>query len=105
MKNLIIAAVALVSVSSFAGETERDFVRVTASSAQSAFAQAQDMAAEIKAAKRSPKLSMLNNCNYSHSEQEDRSFFKRMTWVNSSQVTLNHVTGMYTAVVNVSCQK
>ena len=105
MKKLIIAAVALVSVSSFAGETERDFVYVTATSAQSAFAQAQDMAATIKAAIRSPKLSMLNNCNYNGSDAQDRSFFRRNTWVNSSQVRVNHVTGMYTATVNVSCKK
>jgi hypothetical protein len=105
MKNLIIAAVALVSVSSFAGETERDMVKVSASSAQSAYAQAQDMAATIKAAIRSPKLSMLNKCNYTGSDAQDRSFFRRNTWVNSSQVSVNHVTGMYTAIVNVSCKQ
>jgi hypothetical protein len=105
MKNLIIAAVALVSVSSFAGETERDMVYVSASSAQSAFAQAQDLAGDIKAAIRSRKLSMLKNCNYTSSEAEGMSFFRRKTWVNTNQVTVNHVTGTYTAVVNVSCKK
>lgn len=105
MKKMIIAAVALLSVSNFAGETERDFVYVTASSAQSAFAQAQEIAADIKADIRSAKIEGLRNCNYTGSDAQDRSFFRRKAWVVSNQVTLNHVTGMYTAKVNVSCEK
>lgn len=105
MKKIAIAAIALLSISSFAGETERDFVKVTGATAQDAYQSALDMADMIKNAKRQAKLPMLRNCNYTGSDAQDRHWFRRSAWVNSSQVTLNHVTGVYTAVVNVSCDK
>ena len=105
MKKMIIAAFALASLSSFAGETERDFVRVTGATAQGAYQSALAMAEQIEDSIRSPRLSMLRNCNYTGSDAQDRTWFRRNAWVNSSQVTLNHVTGVYTAIVNVSCKK
>ena len=105
MKKIIVLAIAALSLSSFAGETERDNVKVTDSTAQGAYEKALDMVEYIKGAKRMRKLPMLNNCNYSHSEAEDRHFFNRKAWTNTSSVYLNHVTGIYTAVVKVSCQK
>lgn len=105
MKNLVIAAIALLSISSFAGETERDMVRVQGASAQIAFDKAQDLVVEVKAAKRMAKLSYLYNCNWTSSQAEDVTFFNRKAWTNSSSVSLNHVTGTYTAIVNVSCKK
>lgn len=104
MKSIAIAILTLLSLTSFAGETERDFVKVTGSTAQEAYEEALDMAAYIKGAIRKARLPMLRNCNYTGSDA-DRSFYRRKTWVNSSQVTLNHVTGVYTAIVNVSCNK
>lgn len=105
MKKIIVLAIAALSLTSFAGETERDFVKVTDSSAQGAYEKALDMVEYIKGAKRQAKLPMLRNCNYTGSDAQDRFFFRRKAWTNSSSVTLNHVTGIYTAVVNVSCQK
>lgn len=105
MKKIIVLAIAALSLTSFAGETERDVVKLTDSSAQGAYEQAVDMVATIKAGKRQAKMSMLNNCNYSHSEASDRFFFNRKAWTNTSMVYLNHVTGVYTALVKVSCQK
>lgn len=105
MKNLVIAAIALLSISSFAKETKRDMVRVQGASAQIAFDKAQDLVVEIKGAKKMAKLSYLNNCNYTSSQAEDMTWFTRNAWTNTSSVTLNHVTGVYTAIVNVSCKK
>ena len=105
MKKIIVLAIATLSLTSFAGETERDFVKVTASSAQGAYAKALDMVEDIEDAIRSPKLPMLRNCNYTGSDAQERTFFRRKAWTNSSSVSLNHVTGIYTAVVNVSCKK
>ncbi len=105
MKKLIVLAIAALSLSSFAGETERDFVKVTDTSAQGAYQKALDMVEFIKGAKREAKLPMLRNCNYTGSDARDRHWFRRNAWTNSSSVRLNHVTGIYTATVNVSCKK
>jgi len=105
MKNIIIIAIAALSLSSFAGEIERDSVKVSANSAQGAYEMAQDMVTTIKAGKLEAKLSMLNNCNYTSSEAEDKFIFNRKAWTNTSMVYLNHVTGTYTAIVKVSCKK
>jgi hypothetical protein len=104
MKKIIVLAIAALSLSSFAGETERDFVKVTDTSAQGAYEKALDMVEFIKNAKREAKLPMLRNCNYTGSDA-DRTWYRRKAWTNSSSVRLNHVNGIYTATVNVSCQK
>ena len=105
MKKIIVLAIAALSLTSFAGETEHDFVKVTDSSAQGAYEKALDMVEYIKGAKRERKLSVLRNCNYSNSEADGKTWFRRQAWTNTSMVSLNHVTGIYTAVVRVSCKK
>ncbi|MCR9204890.1 MAG: hypothetical protein NXH75_09950, partial [Halobacteriovoraceae bacterium] len=86
MKNIVIAAIALLSISSFAGETERDFVKVTGATAQGAYQSALSMADMIKDSKREAKLPMLRNCNFTGSDAQDRTWYSRNAWVNSSQV-------------------
>lgn len=105
MKNILIIAIAALSFSSFAGETENDSVKVSSSSAQGAYEMAQDMVATIKEGKFEAKLPMLSNCNYTSSQAEDKFFFNRKAWTNTSMVSLNYVTGTYTAIVRVSCEK
>ncbi len=96
---------AALSLTTFAADTERDTVKVQGNSAQSAYAKAVDMAAHIKSSKFEARLPMLRNCNYTGSDANDRTWFRRNAWTNTSWVSLNHVTGTYTAIVKVSCKK
>ena len=104
MKKLVLIAIAFCSVATFAGKEDyRERVRVTARSAQMAFDKAQDMVQEIKSTRGNVDLPYLKQCN---PKRNDRSiFFRRKAWTNSSSVSVNHVTGVYTAIVHVSCRK
>lgn len=107
MKKIILISIALLSVSNFAKKEDyRETVRVTGSTAQVAFDKAQDMVVEIKSTKGKVKLPYLKECNLKNSaDSRDAFWFKRNAWTNSSSVYLNHVTGVYTAIVNVSCKQ
>lgn len=104
MKKVIITTLALVSASGFAkSEDFRDDFRVKAMSAQAAYAKAQDAVAEIKSARYRDKLPYLKKCNLRPNQYRDNFFFRRNAWTNSSWVSVNHVTGEYTALVKVKC--
>ncbi len=104
MKKIILITIALLSVSSFAKkENVRETIRVNGSTAQVAYDKALDLVVEIKGARGTVDLPYLKKCN---PKRNDRSiFFKRNAWTNSSSVYINHVTGTYTAIVNVMCKK
>lgn len=104
MKKIILIAIALVSVSSFAGKEDyRERVRVTGPSAQVAYDRAVDMVAELKGARGNTRFSYLKKCNLKRGERDV--FFRRNAWTNSGSVTVNHVTGVYTAIVHVKCRR
>ncbi|MCF8059086.1 MAG: hypothetical protein K9K67_07305 [Bacteriovoracaceae bacterium] len=104
MKTILIITLAIFSLGSFAkSEDFRDTAKFQASSAAAAFEMAQDAVVEIKAARYKESLSYLSKCNLRRNQWDDNFFFKRNAWTNSSWVSVNHVTGMYTAIVKVSC--
>lgn len=105
MKKIIIGFLAIASLSTMAAKYERDFVKVKDYSAQGVYQKALDMAEYIEGARRERRLPMLRNCNWTGSQAEDKHFFRRNAWVNSNEVTFNHVTGEYTATVRVRCRK
>jgi len=105
MKKFIALTIALLSLSAFAGRYDKvELVRVKGETAMSAYSQAQAMAAEVNADRWGrTKFSFLKRCNPTHSDIEDGSF-RRKAFVNSGKVSLNHVTGMYTAILDVRCE-
>ena len=104
MKKVLITALALASVSGFAKSKDyRDDFRVKAMTAQGAYEKALDTVEEIKSARYKDKLPYLKKCNLRPNQYRDNFFFRRKAWTNSSWVTLNHVTGEYSAVVKVKC--
>ncbi len=105
MKKFIALTAALLSLSAFAGRYDRvELVRIKGETAQGVFAEAQAMAAEVNADRWGrTKFSFLRTCNPTHSDLEDGSF-RRKAFANSGKVYLNHVTGMYTAILDVRCE-
>jgi hypothetical protein len=104
MKTMLILAIALFSFGTFAdSEDFRENVKVQAESAQMAYDKAVDLVAEIKSTRGRTSLPYLKKCNLRPNQQRDNFFFRRKAWTNSSWVSLNHVTGMYTAIVKVAC--
>ncbi len=104
MKNLFIVALSILSLATFAKSKDfRDDTKFKASSASAAYQMAQNAVAEIKSAGYKEVLPYLSKCNLRRNQWGDNFFFKRNAWTNSSWVYLNHVTGMYTAIVKVSC--
>ena len=104
MKKIITVAMALLSINSFAGGYDQyEMVTVSANTATEAFALAQDMAEQVNDAKFDVKLSFLDRCNPTSSDIEDRNF-RRKAFASSSKVRLNHVTGVYTAIIDVRCE-
>ncbi|MBK24708.1 MAG: hypothetical protein CME70_11990 [Halobacteriovorax sp.] len=106
MKKFIALTAALLSLSAFAGRYDRvELVRVKGETAQGVFAEAQAMAAEINADRWGrTKFSYLRTCNPTHGDFEDSNTFRRKAFASSSKVYLNHVTGMYTAILDVRCE-
>lgn len=105
MKKTLLLTAALVSLSGFARtETLRENVRVKAMDASSAYAKALDTVEEIKSARYRDQLPYLKKCNLRRNQYGDNFFFRRKAWTNSSWVSVNHVTGEYTAIVKVSCK-
>jgi hypothetical protein len=104
MKNLFIVALSLLSLTTFAKSKDfRDDTKFKANSASAAFQMAQDAVAEIKAAGYKDVLPYLSKCNLRRNQWRDNFFFKRKAWTKSSYVRQNHVTGIFTATVKVSC--
>lgn len=104
MKTLLIVAISLFTLGTFAkSEDFRETVKVQGETGQIAYDKAVDLVAEIKSAKARTKLSYLKKCNLRPNQYSDNFFFKRKAWTNTSMVSLNHVTGMYTAKVQVAC--
>ena len=95
---------ALLSLSTFAGGYDRlELVRVKGETAQYAFSKAEQISNKVNDAKWSTKLSFLRTCNPTNNDIQDGSF-RRKAHTSSSSVTLNHVTGVYTAIVKVRCE-
>jgi len=104
MKNVLIIAISLLSLSSFAKSKDfRDTAKFQAATGAAAYAMAQEAVAEIKSARYNESLPYLKNCNLRSNQYRDNFFFKRKAWTNTSYVYLNHVTGTYTALVKVAC--
>lgn len=106
MKKLIALAAALLSLSSVAGSYDAlDIVRTKGESAQEAYSKALAIAEEINADRwGKTRFSYLMNCNPTHSDFEDSMIFRRKAIAFSSKVSLNHVTGVYTGIVDVRCE-
>lgn len=104
MKKLLVVTLALVSISGLAKSKDyRENVKVKAMDAGTAHAKALDLIEEIKSARYRDKLPYLTKCNLRPNQYSDNFFFRRKAWTNSSWVSLNHVTGEYTALVKVAC--
>tara|TARA_R110002072_G_scaffold276051_1_gene437349 strand:- start:78281 stop:78598 length:318 start_codon:yes stop_codon:yes gene_type:complete len=104
MKTLLAIILTVSSIMSFAGDDKLEIVRIKDSSAQSAFAQAQEMTKEINGDRWGrTKFPYLRVCNPTAGDMDDFSF-RRKAYTSSSFVTLNHVNGMYTALVKVRCE-
>ncbi len=106
MKKLIALTVALLSLSSFAGNLDKtEIVWVKgAESAQAAYAEAMDMVEQVNGDRwGKTRFSFLSRCNPTNSDLEDGSF-GRKAYTTSSRVTMNHVTGLYGTTVVVRCQ-
>jgi hypothetical protein len=104
MKILITAALALVSISAFAGNYDRtEIISVSGSTASSTHAMAVDLVDQVNDARWNVKLPFLKTCNPSASDFDDRNF-QRKAYTTSSRVTLNHVTGRYHSVAIVRCE-
>lgn len=104
MKKIIVVTLALLSLNLFAGGLDRyERVTVSAGTATTAFSMAEEMAEQVNDAKWSTKLSFLKVCNPTAGDYDDGNF-RRKAFASSSKVTLNHVTGRYTAVVDVRCE-
>ncbi|MCP4912004.1 MAG: hypothetical protein GY909_02705 [Oligoflexia bacterium] len=103
MKKLLAIVLTVASVMSFAGDDKLEIVRIKDASAQSVFAQAQDMVKEINSDTWGrTKFPYLRECNRPGGHDDFN--FRRKAYTSSSFVSLNHVTGMYTALVKVRCE-
>lgn len=104
MKKLAILCLAVLSIGTMAKSKDfAEVVKVSDSSATVAYEKALDIVQEVKSARYRDQLPYLKDCNLRPNQYSDNFFFRRQAWTNSSSVTLNHVTGMYTAKVQVRC--
>lgn len=104
MTKLFLIIFAFISLPVFASSKDyRENVKISGPSADVAYELALDTVEEIKSARYRDKLPYLKLCNLRPNQYSDNFFFRRKAWTKSSWVTLNHVTGQYTAIVKVSC--
>lgn len=104
MKKILVVMLSLLSLSAFAKtEDFRDDAVFKATTADAAYALALDVVSEIKSARYNESLPYLKNCNLRPNQWDDNFFFKRKAWTQTSYVSYDFVTKMYSAIVKVAC--